>query len=155
MTDILPRSIARPGIRVIALCVLRRDDTILVERDYDRVLQQTYYRPPGGGLLFGERAADAVRREMREELGVELGDLQPLGVLENLFVFEDEPGHEIVFVFAARALDDALYRSDAVALLEDDGSRHVAEWQHLDRLAGPDTLLYPPGLLSLIPEPPR
>jgi hypothetical protein len=25
----------------------------------------------------------------------------------------------------------------------------------LDRLAGPDTLLYPPGLLSLIPEPPR
>ena len=40
---------------------------------------------PGGGIKKHETPADAVRRETREEVGIELFDLRPLGTLENNF----------------------------------------------------------------------
>jgi 8-oxo-dGTP pyrophosphatase MutT (NUDIX family) len=36
---------------------------------------------PGGGVKRRERAPDAARREIREELGIELGELRGLGDL--------------------------------------------------------------------------
>jgi len=39
---------------------------------------------PGGRVEFGERAADAARREAAEELGVEVEILAPLGYVEML-----------------------------------------------------------------------
>jgi 8-oxo-dGTP pyrophosphatase MutT (NUDIX family) len=44
-----------------------------------------YYRPLGGGIDFSETGEEAARRELREELGVELGSVRFLGFLENLF----------------------------------------------------------------------
>ncbi|MDW3844990.1 NUDIX domain-containing protein [Micromonospora sp. BRA006-A] len=56
----------------------------------------------GGGIDFGETAEAAVRRELREELDVDLLDVRLLGVLENLFHAFGRDGHEIVFVFDCR-----------------------------------------------------
>lgn len=39
---------------------------------------------PGGGLKRGEDPAEAARREVREELGVELARLEPIAVLEEV-----------------------------------------------------------------------
>jgi ADP-ribose pyrophosphatase YjhB (NUDIX family) len=60
-----------PSFRVGALCVIERDDGALL------LLRQSYRRReawgfPGGLLKRGEQPADAVRREVREELGVEV-----------------------------------------------------------------------------------
>jgi hypothetical protein len=46
---------------------------------------------------------------MLEELGVEVGSLELLGVLENMFVHEEQRGHEIVFVIEASFDDRTLY----------------------------------------------
>jgi ADP-ribose pyrophosphatase YjhB (NUDIX family) len=67
------------NIRAKAVCVCRDGDRILVGPGTDAVKGQTFYGPLGGGVEFGERAADAIRREMLEELGVELGEV----VLQN------------------------------------------------------------------------
>ncbi len=60
-----------PSFHVGALCVIERDDGAML------LLRQSYRRReawgfPGGLLKRGEDPADAVRREVQEELGVEL-----------------------------------------------------------------------------------
>lgn len=73
-------------IRPLALVLFRRDDgAILVAPGFDPVKQQRFYRPLGGGIEFGERAEDALRREIQEEIGAELRAPRLLGVLENTF----------------------------------------------------------------------
>jgi ADP-ribose pyrophosphatase YjhB (NUDIX family) len=144
--------VTEEGIRPKAVCVCRRGGEILVGEAYDAVKGETFYGPPGGGVEFGERAADAVRRELREELGVELDDVVLLGVMENLFTYEGRPGHEITFVFEARLRDPALYACDEIVGIE---GKHpcVVRWLPLDHFGpggpgGPP--LYPEGLLELL-----
>jgi ADP-ribose pyrophosphatase YjhB (NUDIX family) len=63
-------------IRPKAVCVVRRGDALLLVDGWDPATGTRFHVPAGGGVEFGERAADAVRRELREELGVDvrLGD---------------------------------------------------------------------------------
>ena len=48
-------------IRPIALAVPRRGDDLLVFEGHDPTKGQTFYRPLGGGIDFGETAEAAVR----------------------------------------------------------------------------------------------
>src|SRR5688572_21554810 len=95
-------------VRVKAVCLCRRGDEILVTAGYDPGKDERFFIPAGGGVEFGELAADAARREMREELGIELADVTLLGVFENIFAFDAQPGHEIVFAFVGTPADPAV-----------------------------------------------
>ena len=140
-------------IRAKAVCVCRDDARILVGPGTDSVKGQTFYGPLGGGVEFGERAADAIRREMLEELNVELGQTVLLGVLENIFTYEGEPGHEIVFVFDARLFDESLYGRDLITGEESNGQRFEARWLPVQHFAPGGPPLYPDGLYELLTTP--
>jgi 8-oxo-dGTP pyrophosphatase MutT (NUDIX family) len=140
-------------IRPIVLCLFRHGDRILVSRDYDSVKQDYYYRPLGGGIEFGETSRDAIIREIREELGAEIEDVIWLGVLENLFTLEGEPGHEIVLVYDATFVDRSIYGRDSLIGHEHEiGSSFVAEWKSFDELRRDSARLVPEGLAALIAE---
>ncbi|MCO8275809.1 NUDIX domain-containing protein [Actinoplanes sp. TRM 88003] len=131
-------------IRPIALAVPRRGDDILVFEAHDG----SFFRPLGGGIEFGETAEAALRREMREELAVDVEDVRCLGVLENLFHACGRDGHEIVFVFDCRLSDPAVYDRDVVGeVLDDPGTRVL--WHPLDSFTA-DAPLYPAGLADLL-----
>ncbi|RBJ04766.1 NUDIX hydrolase [Micromonospora provocatoris] len=136
------------SIRAVAIAVPRRGDDVLVFEYHDSTKDETFYRPLGGGIDFGETAEAAVRRELREELGVELLDVRLLGVLENLFHAFGRDGHEIVFSFDCRLADRSLYERDAVGEIRDDAGTKVM-WRSLDSFdAG--SPLYPAGLVELL-----
>ena len=136
-----------PTIRVLALCVFRSRGRILVGRAFDPLKQETFCRPLGGEVEFGESTEAALRREMREELGVEIERPERLGVLENRFTYAGEPGHEIVFVYDAGLADPRMYDADTVPLNEPLWGG-AAIWLSLD---GPrDEPLYPEGLRALL-----
>ena len=138
-------------IRPLALCVFHRGDAIFVSRGYDSVKQQTYYRPIGGGIEFGERASDTVRREVREEMNAEITDVRYLGTLENIFVNEGKTGHEIVMLFDGRFVEDERNQDDYVGqIVEDEHTRHEAVWLPLDYFRQGNAPLYPDGLLELL-----
>lgn len=73
----------------------------------DRVLlaqgkDDHFFHAPGGHVEAGELPANALRRELREELGRDIGDLVFLGTLENVFDNrEDDVEHETMYVFRA------------------------------------------------------
>ena len=104
----------------------------------------------GGGIEFGETSMLALRREVREELGVEIRDPQLLGTLENIFIYDDRRGHEVVFVYDAGFVDDDLYRTPRFQGIEDNGLPFDLCWLDIKTL-GPDSPpLYPDGLMSLL-----
>ncbi|GAB4054210.1 NUDIX hydrolase [Catellatospora paridis] len=137
-----------PHIRNLALAVPRRGDDLLVFRGHDPTRGQTFYRPLGGGIEFGETARQALHRELREELAVELTGVRLLGVLENLFQGFDRDGHEIVFVFACDLADPSVYERDHVGEILDDAGTPVL-WRPLSGFDD-TTPLYPAGLADLL-----
>jgi 8-oxo-dGTP pyrophosphatase MutT (NUDIX family) len=136
-------------IRPIALCVFRRGDDVLVAEGYDRVKEELFYRPLGGGIEFGEHSEAAVVREIREELGAEIEGVTLLGTLENLFTYQGRHQHEIVQVYQGDLGDQSIYESAELTGREDDGSTFRAVWMPLSEFRC-GTPLYPDGLLELL-----
>ncbi len=138
-------------VRPLALGIFRRDDAILVARGHDSVKHQTYYRPLGGKIEFGELGAETVVRELREEINAEVVNVRYLGTLENIFTYEGQAGHEIVLVYEAEFADAALYRRDTLEGNDDHELLFTALWLPLSAFTGPDAPpLYPDGLLELL-----
>ena len=138
------------AIRPIALGVVRRGREILVFDAYDSVKGERFHRPLGGGIEFGERAAEAVAHELLEETGSEARIVRLLGVIENLFTYEGDQWHEVAFVFEAELADRSLYELDELEIVEtNDGveQKVSAVWVDPDDLAAP---LYPDGLRELM-----
>ena len=137
-------------IRVLSIAVFRAGDRILVARGRDPATGTDFYRPLGGGVEFGERAAEALAREIREELAAEIGDVRLLGVLENVFAYDGGPRHEVVFVHDARFRDPTLYDREALAVVEPGAGWEPARWLPLAQFGDGAHRLVPDGLLALL-----
>jgi 8-oxo-dGTP pyrophosphatase MutT (NUDIX family) len=142
-----------PRIRPIAIGVFRRDGRIFVAEGYDPSKGETFYRPLGGSIKFGERGEEAVVRELREEVNAEVANLRYLGTLENIFTYNGQPGHEIVLVYEGDFADQAIYKKSMVIGREEGGDSFKAVWKPLGDFtsdAPSHAPLYPDGLKELL-----
>ncbi len=138
-------------IRPIAICLFRNGNRILVSEGFDTVKQNYFYRPLGGGIEYGESSKAAVAREIREELGIEIENVQLLDVLENIFIYEGQQGHEIVFVFDAKFVDKSLYKLDEIDGFEQEANvRFKAIWKSLNEIEKSGARLVPEDLAKLL-----
>src|SRR5690606_33744841 len=64
-----------------------------------RAVHETFWTLPGGRAEFGEDSAQTLRREMMEELGVEVTVGRLLWVVENFFSYEGSDWHELGFYY--------------------------------------------------------
>jgi len=138
-----PPSVVRP----IAIGVVRRGEELLLMAVCDDGGAIKGWRPLGGTIEFGERAADTLKREFAEELGLAIAEPQLLTVLENLYTHQGTAGHEIVFVFDTRLADENAYRNDSFAF-DDGGVRNEVRWVPLARFKSGQDSLFPAGLLD-------
>ncbi len=136
-------------IRPLALGIVWRGDELLVFEGYDHDKDETFYRPLGGGIEFGERSQQALRREFREELGVELTNVRYLATLENIFTCNSERGHEIVLLYKATLADLSLYGRETFEVHEENETL-TAYWMPLCGFQADGPPLYPNGLLELL-----
>jgi 8-oxo-dGTP pyrophosphatase MutT (NUDIX family) len=138
-------------IRPLAICVFRHNDRILVAEGYDPIKKQSFYRPLGGGIEFGEKSEDTVRRELLEEVDAEVGEVWYLGTLENIFVFNGTPGHEIVQVYDGVLKESRLYEQAVIVGKEAEiNESFTAVWKNIDEFGAGKSILYPTGLLELL-----
>ncbi len=137
-------------IRPIAICVFQHNGRILAAEGYDPKRQQTFYRPLGGAIEFGEHSANTIARELAEELGTAVVDLCYLGAVENVFTYDGQMGHEIVMVYDGAFADQSLYERSVIHGAEDNGLSFRAVWINMaehDTVALP---IYPTGLVELL-----
>ena len=140
----------KPGqIRPIVICVFRDEDRLFVTEGYDSCKKETFYRPVGGAIEFGERSRESIVREIREEMDAEIKDITYFGMIENIFTYDGKPGHEIVLIYEANFVDSLLYKLKSVRL-KDNGDWLVAMWKTLADFRSGSAILYPEGLLDFL-----
>ena len=138
------------AIKSLALCIFRHKDAILVSEGYDATKQQTYYRPLGGGMVFGEYSWEAIRREIKEELGEEIKNLSFLGPTENIYRQNGQTGHEIIFMFEGEFVNRTVYKQREFIGQYNNGHTLRAVWKPLSEFTKKRALLYPEGLLEFL-----
>jgi 8-oxo-dGTP pyrophosphatase MutT (NUDIX family) len=136
-------------IRPIAICIFRNEKKILVTQAFDPIKNQTFYRPVGGGIEFGEKSEDTIHREIMEELKQAVTDLHYLATLENIFVYNGETGHEIVQVYDGKFVNSKLYEQPELNGFEEGAGQFIAIWKNIGEfnLHSP---LYPHGLQDML-----
>ena len=80
-----------------AAAVVVRGGAVLLHRAEG----DAFWALPGGRVEAGEVAADAVAREMKEELSVEVKPTRLVWVVENFFQHQGEAHHEVGLYFLA------------------------------------------------------
>jgi 8-oxo-dGTP pyrophosphatase MutT (NUDIX family) len=139
-------------IRPIAICIFLNNNKILVAEGYDPVKVETFYRPLGGGIEFGERSKETICRELMEEVNIEVDQqsLRYLGAVENIFMFNGSPGHEIVVVYDGVLKESGLYEQAEIIGKEANGEEIRAVWKDLDEFITGKSILYPTGLVEML-----
>lgn len=81
----------RPVVSGVRVLLVQEGQVLLVRHTY---LKGWYL--PGGGVKRGETLDETARREAREEVGAELGDIRLLGAYSNFELNRSD--HNIVFI---------------------------------------------------------
>ena len=140
-------------VRPLAICGFRRNGKILACLGKDFVKNEEYYRPLGGMIEFGERGEDALKREIMEEISEGIKNINLLGTLENIFIYNGKPHHEIVMVYDAEFENEKIYEMDEVIVNEAPGEDGTyvwdrAYWLEIDDCMAGKYILYPEGILD-------
>lgn len=75
-------------------------ETLLLKRSKKSKNEAGFWCKPGGAVEFGETIDDSIRREIREELDVELGKIDFLSYTDH--ILPDENQHWVAFNFMAK-----------------------------------------------------
>ena len=85
--------------RIKSVCLIKAKHEILFSIGTVPESDFIFLIPIGGGVEFQELAIKAAIREVNEELGVEIQNPVLIEVFENIFNFNGEEGHEIIFCY--------------------------------------------------------
>jgi len=131
-------------ISIKAMCVVGRKGKkeVLAGIGHDDIKGESFGRIIGGKIEFGETAKFALRREFQEELNANLENLSFINVIENIFTYNGQKGHEIVFVYKGDLADKILYQKDLIRV-EDAGKEFDVRWVALDDVYSGKLKLYP------------
>jgi len=133
--EIVPR-------RSVRAVVLTPDRAILLMRTTPRT-GNAFWFTPGGGLEPGESHEQALRRELREELGIVEFAIGPL-LGRHRFVSETAERHQHIYLIEHAHFEP--YMSDPVEVHAVDAFR----WWHLSELLQTTEVVYPTGLAERI-----
>ena len=132
-------------IRPIVLGLAIKDNKLPVSEGFDKIKNQTFYRCLGGGIEFLEKSTDALKREFKEEINVDIVVKKFLGVSENIFTYQGKDAHELVFYYNIDILDKD-YKDEYINT--DDNGKAV--WINIDEFKNGNKILYPEDVFKYL-----
>ena len=135
--DWIKTSPRKEEIRPLAVAVVAKGDRVLAIKGYDDIKKQTFYRLVGGGIEFGEKGEETIKREFMEELGFEPLNICYMKTVENIFEFNGKKGHEVILVYRAELPSD-LKEKEKFYMLEEIMKDKYAEFVDVK-----NNLIYP------------
>ncbi|MBQ3415542.1 MAG: NUDIX domain-containing protein [Clostridia bacterium] len=127
-------------IRPIVLGMVKKDNKVLVSKGYDKIKDETFYRSIGGGIEFLENSKDALKREFKEELNIEISVGKFLGISENIFTYNGKNAHELILFYNVEIKDED-YREKYHII--DDNCENDAVWIDIEKFKNKELKIYP------------
>lgn len=103
-----------------AAIVLHRGHLLL-----HRLESDGFWSLPGGRIEPGEAASDAVVRELQEEVGIDAQCHELAFIVENFFMHQGEPGHEIGLYFFVQLLEPCRLSDTTISHVGTEGTRRL------------------------------
>lgn len=98
-----------------------RDGHVLVHR----AVHEPFWTFPGGRAEIGETSEETLKREMVEELGVEVTVHRLLWIVENFFRFEKRDWHELGFYYLMEIPPEFPFKPGEIIHRVEDGDNHL------------------------------
>ncbi|MFF2754968.1 NUDIX hydrolase [Psychrobacillus sp. NPDC058041] len=104
---------------------------------------QPYYYVPGGRVMLHEKSEDAIKRELNEELNIDVNIKRMLWINENFFEEANlnERFHEICFFYLLELKDNEILANGDEFVINGNGKVHTYYWKRLEELR--DINVYP------------
>lgn len=145
-SEVITLDYLRSSIRNTVRGILRRENKVLVlEEEYKG---EVYYYLPGGGIEFLETSEDALKREMKEELNIDIADYHLLHIISNIFEIDGIKAHEIVQIYEIYNIDNEKLIDGTI--MEGDIMPCRMKWIEIDELINGVKKFYPEGLIKLL-----
>ena len=134
-------------IRPIVLGIAKKDNKLLVSEGYDKIKKQTFYRCLGGGIEFLETSQGALKREFKEELGVDIDVEDFCGIAENIFTYQGKNAHELILFYNIKIKENDYKEKYHII---DDNCETDAYWIDIDEFKNNNKILYPEQIFKYL-----
>ena len=122
--------------------IFRNGDKILLHHD----LNSVHYTLPGGRVKEGETTAEAIKREVTEEMGQNIKIIKPASFIENLFTMDGKKYHEILLTYEIEFLDKTMYEKEKMHTIEKNKDLEFV-WFDKNKL---DDIVFVPNILKTL-----
>ncbi len=134
-------------IRPIVLGIVKKENKILVSEGYDEVKNEVFYRSIGGGIEFLEDSKEALKREFKEELNIDISVGDFLGIAENIFTYNGKNAHELILFYNVNIKNED-YREKYHII--DDNCETDAMWIDINKFKNKELKLYPEQMFKYL-----
>ena len=134
-------------IRPVVLGIVKKDNKILVSEGYDKTKNEIFYRSIGGGIEFLENSKDALKREFKEELNIDINVGEFLGISENIFTYNGKNAHELILFYK---VDINNFDYKEKYHIVDDNCENDAMWIDIDNFINGELKIYPKEIFNYL-----
>jgi len=139
--SIMHKGVDYIGVSVGALILNEKRQILLTQRSQNSRNEKGCWEAPGGSVDFGETLEEAVRREMREELGIDIQIIHQFPAENHLI--PNEKQHWIATTFLC------FLTSDQKPIIKELDKCDALGWFFLDKLPSPLSLITQADILKL------
>ena len=134
-------------IRPIVLGIVKKENKILVSEGYDEVKNKVFYRSIGGGIEFLEDSKEALKREFKEELNIDISVGDFLGIAENIFTYNGKNAHELILFYNVNIKNEDYKEKYHII---DDNCETDAMWIDINKFKNKELKIYPEQIFKYL-----
>lgn len=97
-------------------------NALIIENDKGEILlvkrrsppKKGYWDLPGGFVEFGENMEESMRREIKEELGIEVDDIHYINSAADLYLYKEINYHTLCSIYATKVVPQKMKSHDDI-----------------------------------------